>query len=757
MNMRLLRFLPIVPLLLCLPEAAAVSFPGHPTFGLPVLRIAIPSPAFLIQTSPRKSPRKKVIPRKPTTKRPSAPATSATATQQSTSPNRGKKLLLTVSVESFADPGIAELRHVTRTVQTVRERLIDGGFSESSAVALGNRNASSQGMALKAPTRSAVMDSIQKMLAQAAPEDQVLIYLAGHGFGIPVQDEDQKFLSFFCLQDTPKTAFSDVAIANETSLSIDQLITRMRSCKASEKLLIVEACQDTPDSMPLQFETRLKNRGNVWVITSCSAGQKAQVRPLNQNSLPVPVFSGYFADALNRSVTHDDDGDGIISVREAFNYAHRQTVQNRDSVLQKSGYTLSAGENWTARQVPRIFVGRGLFSLVSIPTVVPPRGVVSTNEQQERRVIAEDKSRKAAILLNAAESLYSEQKLASKAAEEQNPQASDSGPQSGYRLLASYALNGYLRDAQIIYPDTREATLVLARYERSAGRYSQALAAFQAVGMPTMRVFASGSIPPASMFYGLTEDELKNAFQRQSINSRMSDEQIYQQFAPGVDLENVQELVSSIATYTQPSEDSLNAIRISASSAVEVSSTHTDADNQLWLQVSSVENLELPQGQPIWVKSTDVHWCREAAQMYVESGDFLTSLSSIIASQQRNAELATMEPKFTEEIAKLREAQRKMEIAARILGQIPWTRGVAGWIRYAKSWVAFAESLEHTKMQQTYRNYESTRMYQRSEHQSLIAEYLDFIQERENLEQETKENAGISGSRVRVSGSPWSE
>lgn len=723
----------------------------------PLLALQLPFGGRLLQKARSK---KKARPSAAKQSRPSKSQPSSSESQsqlQSTSESR--RLLLTISVETYLDPMIPVLQNLSRTALEIRGHLVNGSQSKNvEAVAIGNQIGNARlPVPLTAPTTANVSAAISSLLQDVRPEDQVLIILIGHGFGIPAADDSGESSSFFCLADTPKTAFKSREVAETSAMSIDKLIEQLRDCPAEQKILIVDACQDQAESFPMQLQPRLQAHGDVWLVTSCSPGQKAQVRPHWKHRAMVPVFSSWFSEAIRRDTAFDEDGDGQVALTEAFNFARRKTCQQIDDALEISGYDLQA--NQQLRQIPRICIGRGFIPLVQIPTVLPQKGIVSTNEQEERRLTAEAMARYAGILLNDAEGLFQE-KLHKP--ESESVSATTEIPDNADRLLAGYALNHYLATAQQMSPDTREATLVMARQHRSAGKYLEAMVHYRKVGLNSMTVFANGTIPPASLFYGEDAQRFTSRKQNRNIGS-LDNQAIAEQAFPGINTANILGLISSIPTFHvhqdadgKPTSFVVAEQRISASTAVQVTEVRAGSDTgELWLQVDSLDGEELKSAEPVWVRGSDVHWCREASQMYVEGSDLTKDVSVIIASQQRNAVLATLTPSFDAEIAKLREAQRKLDRLIRILGSIPYTGSAAGWLSYAKSWVAFAENIRDSRLRDKYVSYETRRLYQKASSKADLIE--EFQQKTEQLLKEREAGDPATVRRVTIQGSPWRE
>ena len=149
----------------------------------------------------------------------------------------------------------------------------------------------------------ALQDKIYDFLSGANPDDFLLLYYSGHG---RLQEGRRLYLT---------ATSTDPDRLPPTSVPADELRHWVDECRAGELVLILDCCHAGAFA-------DLKQRGDRSRIVVVSAGATESAHEgdgYKQHALP-SAFSGPFLEGL-RSGAADSDGNGIISVREAFEYA----------------------------------------------------------------------------------------------------------------------------------------------------------------------------------------------------------------------------------------------------------------------------------------------------------------------------------------------------------------------------------------------------------------------------------------------------
>ena len=164
-----------------------------------------------------------------------------------------------------------------------------------------------------------LQDRIYDFLSQADPADFLLLYYSGHG---RLHEGRRLYLT---------AARTDLDRLPPTAIPTDELRHWVDECRAGEVVLVLDCCHAGAFA-------DLKQRGDRSRIVIVSAGATESAHEgdgYKQHALP-SAFAGPFLEGL-RTGAADNDGNGIISVREAFEYAaarmvdreRRQTPQMR--------------------------------------------------------------------------------------------------------------------------------------------------------------------------------------------------------------------------------------------------------------------------------------------------------------------------------------------------------------------------------------------------------------------------------------------
>ncbi|MEY2727201.1 MAG: hypothetical protein RLZZ458_3068, partial [Planctomycetota bacterium] len=314
---------------------------------------------------PQSAPGKTVYVPQPQTQ--TAKPTPQTGLMQSL-PDEGRRRAIVVTVERHNDSLWSRLPGVDATGDKLCRNLLDGGFSPKDVLHL---STSAQGQS-SVPDAETIRQKIQQFAADSSQADLLLVCLIGHGFGAEVPaggGRPAEKRAWFVAKNTPHSVRGVPAQADRQAVSIQALVSMLAAAKAEQKVLMVDACQDQKGADgPTDIDVPLATRGSLWVLTSCSPGQTALIDRDPQSGNVGPVFSGHFADALNWRLAFDDDGDGVVTIREAWRHAYQKSRR--------------------PTQVPVCLVGSGIIPLVQLPVQIPEVALVSGNAEEERRLAA---------------------------------------------------------------------------------------------------------------------------------------------------------------------------------------------------------------------------------------------------------------------------------------------------------------------------------------------------------------------------------
>ncbi len=122
-----------------------------------------------------------------------------------------------------------------------------------------------------------------------------------------------------------------------TDLPLDELRAIVQSSAASTRILVVDACRSgtvtrvkgaTPaETFDIKLEDRLEGEGSA-IVTSSAAGEQSQ----EADRLRASFFTHHLVNALRGAA--DQNGDGRVTLGEAYAYTYRETVRSSSATLQ---------------------------------------------------------------------------------------------------------------------------------------------------------------------------------------------------------------------------------------------------------------------------------------------------------------------------------------------------------------------------------------------------------------------------------------
>ncbi len=223
---------------------------------------------------------------------------------------KGRFFALLMGVSDYTHPGMNDLRHPVGDARRLSEVLLQRyGFEPAATTVLSN------------PTRSAVMDALQRLRGQTLPDDNVLIFYAGHG----VWDEDAK-------QGYWQPADSDPTLTS-TWISNSSIVDALRPLKARHVLLVTDAC----------FGGTISTRGGT-VDPYVTANYRPKSRKVMTSGAKEPVpDQSVFLDYLLKRLS--DNKDEYLSSRILFSRLE-QAVTNNSPTQQRPQHEtlLNAGD-----------------------------------------------------------------------------------------------------------------------------------------------------------------------------------------------------------------------------------------------------------------------------------------------------------------------------------------------------------------------------------------------------------------------------
>ena len=209
---------------------------------------------------------------------------------------------------------LSDLKYCGRDVKSLGDRLSKLGFASSDLVVL--HDEAERG---STPTKARFLRALSDILARATPQDVVVVAFSGHGVHLGGN-------SYLCPP--------DASLQNPSQLiSLNDVYRHLEDCPAHSKLLIVDACRNTPrrgarsigsSKETVGFAKSLREPpGGIMMMTSCSPGELS----FEDDRLRHGVFMHYVLDALSGAGAVGDDADALpVTLLGIFAHASRGTL-----------------------------------------------------------------------------------------------------------------------------------------------------------------------------------------------------------------------------------------------------------------------------------------------------------------------------------------------------------------------------------------------------------------------------------------------
>jgi uncharacterized caspase-like protein len=239
-----------------------------------------------------------------------------------------RKIALVIGLGEYEDPLFTPLSYARADAEAMARTLADPEYGGYDVVQLVTA-AEDTGL-------SEVRSLIDEVLAAAGPDDDLLVYLSGHGtLDLDWQGVPDLFLA---VRDTRKEDLPD------TALRVRELQDALADSRAGRKVLILDACHHGAGKSSVPAETLLRLRGLKGparpLLRKPEAGYEAHLfastfglPALEDESLGHGVYTWYLLQAMReRQAEADRDGDGLVSVSEAHDFARDSTIEHTAAV-----------------------------------------------------------------------------------------------------------------------------------------------------------------------------------------------------------------------------------------------------------------------------------------------------------------------------------------------------------------------------------------------------------------------------------------
>lgn len=477
-----------------------------------------------------------------------------------------QKFALIIAIRDY--PNSQELKPLVgtnRDAERLRDVLLKGGYSSPNIEIIYDEAESST----RLPTRQNILAALRRITSQATSNDEILVTATSHGISL-------NGTSYLCPADVHDDALYGQAA--EQLISVHELTDQLSKCKATKKLVVIDACRDLSRSRTEGFVSSLsKPPEGVWLMSSCSEGQNSYLSSSIQAGENHAVYSFYFTRGLAGEADLLGNYDGNVSIAELQAYLHTKTEEE----AQRQHVT----------QSPELFGGLvEFYNVATVSDYVAERTIISSDPIVERKQTCAIAASSALKKINAAQQRQIkqfEQQLQSRS----SFRIMQASHQETFEQMC-YILGNYLTPALELDPHSKLAHLARAHIFRSSGLYRQAADEYQ-------------QADEHFEMYVMSNPKALDAY----LASRLQEQR------PADDSSSVVAHLTPIELHQSPDAVTPGVGQVIPHSKIRIEQVQKDQKlNQEWLFVTAVDDMELPRGG--WISSEHVVWFKEAADLY---------------------------------------------------------------------------------------------------------------------------------------------
>ncbi|WP_233902976.1 caspase family protein [Stieleria maiorica] len=505
--------------------------------------------------------------------------TTGATNQPSQSAAPTKYSALIVATRDYSQAGeLPSLSGTNRDAELIAAALRRGGYNEDD-ITLIYDDAQSESLR---PTSVNIEKQFFEFLSRA-DAGVATIFFIGHG----ITHEGK---SYYCAQDTNDDSLADPNPDAAGLISINALanvFAKPANCAAENKLIVVDACRNAASDQYRGLVSSLSTiedvADDVWILSSCSEGQRSWISNEIVQGERHPVFTYYLAQGLEGAADLLGDHDGRVGLFELFTYAFVKTSETVDAFETKPGTR-------PIRQTPELFGLAPPFELATVSNLVARRTLTTGDMQAEARRSADQIADDMLVNLRMSEALFRQQISVDRSDEEF---ARLQNTQRGY---LNYLLGNRIRAALEINADCRLAHLARGITYRQAGLFAEALDGFNR-GDENFNLFVVSD-----------DQSLNRHFVSDDQGNRLVD-------ANGVPVPKIKREtdVTRVEVFGEPGSGP--AATIARESKIKIVDVR-DVDGQQWLRFDSLN--DEPIG-PYWISRDLVHWLPDAVDVYTPS------------------------------------------------------------------------------------------------------------------------------------------
>lgn len=259
----------------------------------------------------------------------------------------GPRVALVLATGSYTDGALSQLGAAARDAEEMADVLANPGIGAFEVTSVVDRGAQEIRLA------------VQDFLEERHRDDVVVVYVSCHGL------LDKQDRLYFAAQDTRKDRLA------ATGVEAKWLRDRLEECRAASQVVILDCCNsgafgrsggkgnaETDLRLPERFATHARGRA---VLTACKANQRSwEGEPVGGVAGP-SVFTRALVEGLRTGVA-DANGDGYVSVEEAYIYAYEKVI---------AGGTGQVPQKWMSEGEGDLLLARSVGGLTIIPAPFP--------------------------------------------------------------------------------------------------------------------------------------------------------------------------------------------------------------------------------------------------------------------------------------------------------------------------------------------------------------------------------------------------
>ena len=221
----------------------------------------------------------------------------------------GKKYAVLVGVNDYVR--LRNLQYTKNDIEALRDELYKIGFEKNNVYCLVSGAAAAKDL----PTKENIEVVIETVLNMAKAGDTVIVAMSGHGVEVGGQAR-------FCPPDTK----DDIASLENTTVAIGDIFANFEQCKATMKLMIIDACRNNPfRSKDVAGAKSLGTLDDVpegmLLLQSCKKGELSY----EDEDLKQGVFTHYLVEGLRGEAANKK---GEVTLLGLASYTIEQTQRH---------------------------------------------------------------------------------------------------------------------------------------------------------------------------------------------------------------------------------------------------------------------------------------------------------------------------------------------------------------------------------------------------------------------------------------------